>query len=146
MKKLIYFLLLIPFLFLSCSKDSSSSANYSIEGMWETRSSVLNGVELHGGTNTIKSEHWYFYNDGSFESESYTDSNFGNVYIYSLGTYTPPSNSTLNLTAEEYTASGVLVNSFNKSIQVVKLNASQLELKILNYPNQNDVYVKKFIK
>ena len=146
MKKLIYFLLLIPFLLLSCSKDSSSSANYSIVGMWETRSSVLNGVEIHGGTNTIKSEHWYFYNDGSFESESYTDSNFGNVYAYSLGTYTLPSNSTLNLTAQQYTATGVLSNSFNGSIQVVKLNASQLELKILNYPNQNDVYIKKFIK
>ena len=145
MKKIVLGLLL-PFLLSSCSKDSSSSANYSIVGMWETRSSVLNGVEIHGGTNTIKSEHWEFNNDGSFESESYTDSNFGNVYRYSLGTYTLPSNSTLNLSAEEYTASDVLSNSFNGSIQVVKLNASQLELKILNYPNQNDVFIKKFIK
>lgn len=146
MKKLNYFLLLIPFLLLSCSKDSSSSETYSIQGTWKTTSAVLNGVQIFGGTNTIKSEKYFFYANGDFDTESFTDTNYNNLYSYSLGTYTLPSTSTLILSADVYSPSDVFIDSYNLSCQVVKLNATQLELKVLNFPNPNDVYVKKFIR
>ena len=152
MKKLNYFVLLIPFLFLSCSKDSASPvtpvtpAAYSVVGFWKTTSSVLNGVELFGGTNPVKSEGYYFDANGSFSTQSYTDTNYTNLYSYSTGTFAIPRTSTINLEGNEYSSSDVFINSYNLSCQVVKLNATQLEIKVLNYPAANDIYVKKFVR
>ena len=149
MKKLNYFFLLIPFLFLSCSKDSTTSetpATYSILGAWKTKSSVLNGVEIFGDTNEIKSEWYYFNPDGSLSVQSYTDANFGNLFSYSTGTYTIPNISTINVSVNQYLSSGTLYYTNNLSCEVQLINATQLHVKILNYPSANDVYIKKFIR
>ena len=79
MKKLNYFILLIPFLLLSCSKDSDSTVTpttYSVLGLWKTTSAVLNGVEKFGGANTVKSETYYFYDNGNLDTDSYSDTNY----------------------------------------------------------------------
>lgn len=150
MKKLNYFVLLIPFLLLSCSKDSDSPVTpttYSVVGLWKTTSSVLNGVEYFGGANTVKSETYLFYANGEFDVDSYSDTNYTALFSYAYGTYTIPNTSTINLSADEYNSSDVLINTYNNlSCQVVKLNATQLEIKILNFPNPNNIYVKKFVR
>lgn len=149
MKKLSYLILLIPFLLLSCSSDSDSQetpASYSVQGLWKTTSAVLNGVERFGGTNTVKSELYYFNADYSFETESYSDTNYSTLYSYSIGTYALPSASTINMNANAYSSSNALIGSYNVNAEVILINATQLHIKILNYPAANDVYVKKYIR
>ena len=150
MKKLNFIVvLLIPFLLLSCSKDSTSSETpptYSVLGLWKTTSAVLNGVEKFGGANTVKSETYYFYDNGNLETDSYSDTNYTTLVSYSTGTFTIPNTSTLNLSAAAYNSSGTYLASYNLSCQVLLINANQLQVKILNYPAANDVYVKKFVR
>jgi hypothetical protein len=149
MKKLNYLLLFLPFFLWSCSNDSNSSgtpASYSVQGAWKTTSAVLNGVERFGGANTVKSEITYFDADGSLSSQSYSDSNFSNLYSYSTGTYTNPSSSTINQTANAYYASGSFLGTFNISSQIILINSTQLHIKTLNFPATNDLYVKKYIR
>ena len=149
MKKLNYFVLLIPFLLLSCSKDSDSTVTpttYSVLGLWKTTSAVLNGVEKFGGANTVKSETYYFYDNGNLDTDSYSDTNYTALVSYSTGTFTIPNTSTLNLAAAAYSSSGTYLASYNVSCQVLLINATQLQVKILNYPAANDVYVKKFVR
>ena len=149
MKKLNYFFLLIPFLLLSCSKDSTTTetpTTYSVVGFWKTTSAVLNGVELFGGSNPVKSEIYYFDANGSFETESFTDINYANLISYSTGTYTIPNTSTVNLFANAYSSSGTLYDTYNVSCEVLLINATQLHVKVLNYPSANDVYIKKFVR
>jgi hypothetical protein len=148
MKKLNYLVLLIPFLLLSCSSDSDSQGptSYSVQGLWKTTSAVLNGVEKFGGTNPVKSELYYFNADYSFETESYSDTNFSTLYSYSIGTYALPSASTIIMNANAYSASNALIGTYNVTAEVILINATQLHIKVLNYPSANDVYVKKFIR
>jgi hypothetical protein len=140
--------LLIPFLLLSCSSDSDSQGptSYSVQGLWKTTSAVLNGVEKFGGTNPVKSELYYFNADYSFETESYSDTNFSTLYSYSIGTYALPSASTIIMNANAYSASNALIGTYNVTAEVILINATQLHIKVLNYPSANDVYVKKFIR
>jgi len=149
MKKLNYFVLLIPFLLLSCSKDSDSTVTpttYSVVGLWKTTSSVLNGVEYFGGANTVKSETYLFYANGEFDVDSYSDTNYTALFGFSTGTYTIPNTSTINLSAAAYNSSGTFLATYNVSCQVLLINATQLQVKILNFPAANDVYVKKFVR
>lgn len=149
MKKLNYFVLLIPFLLLSCSKDSDSPVTpttYSVVGLWKTTSSVLNGVEYFGGANTVKSETYHFYENGDLETDSYSDTNYTALYIFSIGTFTIPNTSTINVSADTYNSLGTYLATYNLSCQVLLINATQLQIKILNYPAANDVYVKKFVR
>ena len=149
MKKLNYFVLLIPFLLLSCSKDSDSTVTpttYSVVGLWKTTSAVLNGVEKFGGANPVKSETYYFYENGDLDTDSYSDTNYTALVGFSIGTYTIPNTSTINLSAAAYNSSGTFLATYNVSCQVLLINATQLQVKILNYPAANDVYVKKFVR
>jgi hypothetical protein len=149
MKKLNYFVLLIPFLFLSCSKDSTSPevpATFSVVGFWKTTSSVLNGVEKFGGTNPVKSEAYYFDTNGTLSTQSYSDANYSTLISYSTGTYTLPNASTINMSANAYNPNGTLLSPYNVSCQVQLINATQLQIKILNFPAANDVYIKKFVR
>jgi hypothetical protein len=150
MKKLNYLFLLIPFLLLSCSKDSGSSTTpaptYSVVGLWKTTSAVLNGVEKFGGNNPVKSETYYFNSNGSLTTQSYSDTNYSNLYGSSTGTYSIPSSSTIILNANAYNAAGSFLGSYNQSCQVLLLSATELQIKTLNYPAANDVYIKKFIR
>ena len=149
MKKLNYLILLIPFLLLSCSKDSNSSStptSYSVQGLWKTTSAVLNGVEKFGGANPVKSEITYFDANGSLSSQSYSDTNFTTLISYSTGTYTNPSSSTLNQSANAYYPSGALLGTYNVSSEIILINSTQLHIKTLNYPAINDVYVTKYIR
>jgi hypothetical protein len=150
MKKLNYLLSLSFFLFLSCSEDSDPTpppaVNYSVQGLWKTTSAKLNGVEKFGGTNTVKSELNYFNADGSLSTQSYSDTNFSTLISYSTGTFTLPNSSTVNMNANAYSPSGALIGSYNFSSQVQLINATQLELKTLNYPAVNDIYIKKYVR
>ena len=153
MKKLNYFVLLISFLLLSCSKDSDSTVpvpltptTYSVVGLWKTTSAVLNGVEKIGGANPVKSETYNFYENGDLDTDSYSDTNYTALYGYSIGTYKIPNTSTINLSADAYNSSGTFLATYNVSCQVLLINATQLQVKILNYPAANDVYVKKFVR
>lgn len=149
MKKLNFIVLLISFLFLSCSKDSDSPvtpANYSVQGLWKTVSAVLNGVEKFGGTNTVKSELNYFNANGSLRTESYSDTNYTTLIGFSTGTYSIPTTSTINMSANVYNSSSSLVSSYNLNCQVLLINATELQVKILNYPAANDIYIKKFVR
>ena len=148
MKKIVLSLL-ITFLLQSCSNDSSSTSSdtYSIEGTWKTTSTLVNGVEKFGGTNIIKSELTNFDADGNFDAQSYSDTNYINLYSYLEGTYTFQSATTLNLSGNQYNPSGELtLTNSNISCQILKLNATQLEIKLTNLPSPNVVSVKKFIR
>jgi hypothetical protein len=149
MKKLNYLLLLVSLLIISCSKDSTtpdSPATYIVVGFWKTTSSVLNGVEKFGGTNLVKSEAYYFNANGTLSTQSYSDTNYSTLLSYSTGTYTLPNTSTINMSANAYNPNGTLLSPYNVSCQVQLINATNLEIKILNYPAANDVYVKKFVR
>ncbi len=149
MRKLNYFLFLIPFFLFSCSNDSNSTgtpASYSVQGAWKTTSAVLNGVEKFGGANPVKSEITYFDANGSLSSQSYSDTNFTTLISYSTGTYTNPSSSTLNQSANAYYPSGALLGTYNVSSEIILINSTQLHIKTLNYPATNDIYVKKYIR
>jgi hypothetical protein len=149
MKKLNYFVSVIAIFFLSCSADSNSSDTpevYSIVGIWKTTSSVLNGVERFGGSNPIKSELNYINANGTLSTQSYSDTNYTNVAAYSSGTYSLPNASTINSSVNSYSSAGALLGSYNTSGQIQLLNATQLQIKILNYPAVNDVYIQKFVR
>jgi len=149
MKKLKFILLLIPFMFLSCSKDSDSTetpVTYSVLGLWKTTSAVLNGVEKIGGTNPVKSELTYFNTNGTFRNEGYSDANYTTLSGYATGTFTIPTTSTINMIGNAYNASNTLLTSYNLNWEVVSINATELQVKVRNYPAANDVYVKKFTK
>jgi hypothetical protein len=150
MKKLNYLAVLVSFLILSCSKDSSSEtvlpATYSIAGFWKTTSAVLNGVEKFGGTNPVKSELYNFNVNGVLSTQSYSDANYTTVISYSTGGYTLLNASTINMWANAYNTNGTLLSQYNFSCQIQLINATNLEIKILNYPAANDVYIKKFIR
>jgi len=149
MKKLNFIVILISFLFLSCSKDSSSSgtpATYSVIGFWKTTSAVLNGVEKFGGTNPVKSEVYYFNANGNLSTNSYSDTNYTTSVGFGTGTYTIPNPSTINMSANVYNSSATFLASYNISCQVILINATELQVKILNYPVANDIYVKKFVR
>lgn len=149
MKKLNYLLLLVSLLIISCSKDSTTNdtpATYSVVGIWKTTSAKLNGVEKFGGTNPVKSETTNFNSNGSLNTQSYSDTNYATLYSYSTGTYTIPNTSTINMSANAYTSSGALISPYNFSCEVLLINATQLQLKILNYPAANDIYIKTFVK
>jgi hypothetical protein len=150
MKKLNYLLLLLPFFLLSCSNDSNSSSatptSYSVQGAWKTTSAVLNGVEKFGGANPVKSEITYFDADGGLSTQSYSDTNFSTLYSYSIGSYTNPSATTLNQSANAYYPSGVLWSPYNISSEIILINSTQLHIKTLNFPATNDVYIKKYIR
>jgi hypothetical protein len=142
-------ILSIAMIFFGCSKDETptSTANYSILGMWTTTSSVLNGVEQFGGSNTVKTELTVFWSiGGRVETYSYSDLNATNLYRRSNGTYTKSSNN-LNMTANVYNSSNVLLQSnFSTSSEIILLSATELQIKTLNYPSPNDVYIKKYIR
>ena len=88
----------------------------------------------------------YFNADGSYSTQSYTDSNFANLYAYSIGTYTFPTTSTVNISSNLYSPTGVFISFTSLSCEVQVLNSTQLQVKVLNYPAANDVYVKKFVR
>jgi hypothetical protein len=66
--------------------------------------------------------------------------------MYSSGTYTLPTTSIINISYNVYSASGGFLTSSNVSCEVLLINSTQLQLKVLNYPAANDVYIKKFIR
>jgi hypothetical protein len=148
MNKLNYLIIFLSFFILSCSKDSSSEKppTYSVVGFWKTTSAVLNGVEKFGGSNPVKSELYYFDANGDLSTQSYSDINYSTVISYSTGEYTLPNASTINLWANAYNSNGTLLSQYNGSCQVQLINATKLEIKFLNYPTANDVYIKKFIR
>ena len=149
MKKLNYFIVLMAVLFLSCNEDSNSTdtpESFSIVGVWKTTSSVLNGVERFGGSNPIKSELNYFNANGTLSTQSYSDINYTTLAAYSNGTYSLPNASTINSSVNSYYPSGALLGSYNISAQIQLLNATQLQIKVLNYPALNDVYIQKFVR
>ncbi len=145
-------ILSVAMLVFGCSKDDCPTteptpANYSILGIWKTTSIIKNGVEQFGGSNTVKSEITYFFSESNLtQSESYSDSNFTNLYIKSVGTYTKSSNS-LNMTANVYNSSNVIIlSNISTSSEITLLNATELQIKTLNYPSPNDVYIKKYVR
>jgi hypothetical protein len=149
MKKLNYLLLLVSLLIISCSKDSTTPdtpATYSVVGIWKTTSALLNGVEKFGGANPVKSETSNFNANGSLNTQSYSDTNYATLLGYSTGTYTIPNTSTINMSANAYSSSGALTGSYNLSCQVLLINATQLQIKVLNYPAANDIYIKTFVR
>jgi hypothetical protein len=117
-----------------------------VVGFWKTTSAVLNGVEKFGGSNPVKSELYYFDANGDLSTQSYSDINYSTVISYSTGEYTLPNASTINLWANAYNSNGTLLSQYNGSCQVQLINATKLEIKFLNYPTANDVYIKKFIR
>jgi len=141
----------IALIAFGCSKDSPASestpANYSILGIWKTTSAVKNGVEQFGGSNTVKSEVTYFFSQSNLtQSESYSDSNFTNLVLKSVGNYTKSSN-TLNMTSNVYNSSNTLLYSnVTTSSEITLLSATELQIKTLNYPSPNDVYIKKYVR
>lgn len=155
MRKLNYLVLLISFLFLSCSEDSDSVSNenlsnFSIVGEWETTSAVLNGVQKIGGTNQAQSELTLFEANGDLTTATCSNPtmNTDDVYAISVGTWSVnATTSTLTQIASAYNYPSLsLIRSYNINCEVVKINATELVLKIRNFPNANDVYVKKYTR
>lgn len=151
MRKLNYLVLLISFLFLSCSEDSDSVSNenlsnFSIVGEWETTSAVLNGVQKFGGTNRLQSELTLFESNGDLTTASCSNQtmNIDDVYAYSEGIWSAnAATSTLTQIATMYDYPALnITGTYNINCEVVKINATDLVLKIR--PNANDVYVKKY--
>lgn len=141
-------ILSVAIVVFGCSKDDAPTTpvDYSILGIWKTTSAVKNGVETFGGSNTVKSEQTFFISDGSVLTYSYTDLNFNALYIKSAGTYTKSSKNII-MTANVYDSSNILIRSnVSTSSEIILLNATELQIKILNYPAANDVYVKKYVR
>jgi hypothetical protein len=149
-----YFVLLFLFLLSSCSKDSDSVSNenlsnYSVVGEWKTTSAVLNGDQKLGGTNPVKSERTLFDADGTIYTASCSNPTFNEIDIFAIssGTWSVIGTSTINLNEDAYYyPSFDIIGSFNIDCEVLKINATQLEIRINNFPNQNDIYIKKFTK
>ena len=149
-----YFVLLFLFLLTSCSKDSDSVSNenlsnYSVVGEWKTTSAVLNGVQKIGGTNPVKSEQTSFDANGDLFTASCSNPtwNENDVFAVSFGTWSVIGTSTLNLNEDAYYyPSFDIIGSYNINCEVLKINATQLEIRINNFPNPNDIYIKKFTK
>jgi hypothetical protein len=149
-----YFVLLFLFLLSSCSKDSDSVSNenlsnYSVVGEWKTTSAVLNGVQKLGGTNPLKSERTFFDADGTLFTASCSNPTFNEIDVFAIssGTWSVIGTSTLNQNADAYYYPSLdIIGSYNINCEVLKINATQLEIRINNFPNPNDIYIKKFTK
>ena len=141
-------ILSIAMVVFGCSKDEAPTpANYSILGIWKTTSGVKNGVEMYGGSNIIKSEATTFYSNGLTQSYSFSDSNFSTQYSSLSGTYAVQS-SNINFTncSVYLNTNNTTINNLSFTGQIILLTATELQIKILNYPNVNDVYVKKYVR
>lgn len=149
--------LILVMSFSSCDKDSETTpvteekpdtSKYSVVGVWKTTSAVLNGAELIGGSNPVDSEYYYFYANGILDTESFSDSNFTTLYIYSYGTYTLPTTSTIVAISDVFSIDSQtpLFTDFPLTCDVIKINASELQIKYRNYPTPGANYVKKLVK
>jgi hypothetical protein len=143
-------ILSLAIIVFGCSKDETPTptpANYSILGIWKTTSGVKNGVEMYGGSNIIKSEATTFYSNGFTQSLSFSDSNFSTRYSSLEGTYVVQ-NSNINFTnCSVYNANNTLTaQNVSLNGQIILLTATELQIKILNYPNTNDIYIKKYVR
>lgn len=144
-------LLSLAMMVFGCSKDcpasESTPANYSILGVWKTTSGVRNGVELYGGSNIMKSEATFYFSNGATSSTSYSDSNFNTQYSSLEGTYAVQG-SNINFTnCKTFDANNTLTaQNISFTGQIILLTATELQIKILNTPNQGDVYIKKYVR
>jgi len=160
MKKMLYLFLVLPLIFSSCAKeegctdsqatnynadaeDDDGSCTYSLVGVWELTSAKLDGLEKLGVT--IGSEYALLYADGTWGTETYSDAAFTDVAGYSVGTYSLPNTSTLNTNATTYSPDEAITGNYNITWDITKINSSTLHLEA-NYPNANNVYIKKFSK
>ena len=143
-------ILSIAMVVFGCSKDETQAptpANYSILGVWKTTSAVKNGVETYGGSNNVKSEATFYFSNGATKSISYSDSNFNTQYSSLEGTYAVQG-SNINFTncIVYLNTNNTTINNVSFTGQIILLTATELQIKILNYPNVNDVYVKKYVR
>ena len=149
--------LILVMSFSSCDKDSETTpvteekpdtSKYSLVGVWKTTSAVLNGVEKIGGANPVDSEFNYIYEEGIIYSVAYSDSNSTTLYGYSYGFYTNLTTSAFNIKgAASFVESPDLEpTEFDIDCDVLKINASELQIKYRDYPTPGANYVKKFVK
>jgi hypothetical protein len=117
-------------------------------GVWKTTSAVLNGVEQIGGANLVDSEYYYFYAGGYIDTESFSDSNFATLYSSSYGTYTLPTTSTIVSISDVFSIDSQtpLLTDYPLTCDVLKINASELQIKFRDYPTPGANYVKKLVK
>jgi len=174
MKKILYLFLTVSLIFSSCKKEEdevvtptvisgctdSDATNYNanatnddglceydISGVWETTSSVLNGVELMGGPLTAL-ELYYFFTDGTLGTENYDES--GNLWGYgewNINSITSFPNS--------MTVSGTVYNLMEGTEEEVLglnanidnlTNANNMTWRFTNYPSAADTYVKTLVR
>ena len=127
--------------------ENDNSCLYSIIGVWETTSAILNGQEIFG--DVVKSELYLIYDesdDFTLGTSSYTDTNYTDLYIYSIGTWSLPNSQVWNSEADVYDASGNFLLSYDLSSTVTEINGNIFEFTTTNYPNAGDVYIKRLSK
>ena len=148
--------LILVMSFSSCDKDSETTpvteekpdtSKYSVVGVWKTTSAVLNGAELIGSSNPVDSEYYYFYSNGILDTDSFSDSNFTTLYGYSYGTYTLTTSTIVSISdAYLIGTEAPLLSDYTLTCDVLKINASELQIKYRDYPTPGANYVKKLVK
>ena len=131
----------------SDAEENDNSCLYSIVGVWELTSAILNGQEIFG--DVVKSELYLIYDesdDFTLGTSSYTDTNYTDLYIYSIGTWSLPNSQVWNSEADVYDASGNFLLSYDLSSTVTEINGNIFEFTTTNYPNSGDVYIKRLSK
>ena len=173
MKKTIYLFLVLPLLFSSCTKEEEDntpttvqgctdpdatnynasatnddgSCTYDITGVWETTSSVLNGVELMGAPLTALELH-YFFIDGTLGTENYDES--GNLWAYgewNINSMTSFPNS-MTISGTVYNLmEGTAVEYLGLNANIDNLtNANNMTWRYTNYPSAAETYVKTLVR
>ncbi len=131
----------------SDAEENDNSCLYSIVGVWELTSAILNGQELLGID--IGSEIYLIYGESDdyvLQTGSFSDSNYTDLVAVGDGTWSLINQQVWNTQADVYDASGNFLLSYDLSSTVTEINGNIFEFTTTNYPNSGDVYIKRLSK
>ena len=109
-------------------QNTNNNADPTIHGVWSLTSAELDNQEFLGGN--VGSEYMLIYPDGTFKTQSYSDSNYTQLNGYSVGTYIKTFN-TIRTVATAYNPDGSVLQDYDVSWGITLFNRNNLNIQMV---------------